>query len=113
MAILFVLRDAAREIYRRLMDAVDPALVDEVEQALRATDGVLDLGAVRVRWIGHSLRAECNIVVDSGLTVVEGHRIAGFPHDLRHEERHRTLRTGHRIGRAGFGLDAQHLFGHG
>jgi divalent metal cation (Fe/Co/Zn/Cd) transporter len=28
VAILAVLRQAAREIYRRLMDAVDPALVD-------------------------------------------------------------------------------------
>ena len=38
---LAVLRQAAREIYRRLMDAVDPALVDQVEQTLRATPGVL------------------------------------------------------------------------
>ena len=39
VAILAVLRQAAREIYRRLMDAVDPALVDQVEQTLRATPG--------------------------------------------------------------------------
>jgi divalent metal cation (Fe/Co/Zn/Cd) transporter len=36
VAILAVLRQAAREIYRRLMDAVDPVLVDQVEQTLRA-----------------------------------------------------------------------------
>jgi cation diffusion facilitator family transporter len=41
VAILAVLRQAAREIYRRLMDAVDPALIDQVEQTLRATPGVL------------------------------------------------------------------------
>ena len=68
------------------MDAVDPALVDEVEQALRATDGVMDLGAVRARWIGHSLRTECNIVVDANLTVVEAHRIAeACEHRLLHD----------------------------
>lgn len=33
-AIAFVLKDAAREVYRRLMDAVDPALVDTAEQSL-------------------------------------------------------------------------------
>ena len=44
VAILAVLRQAAREIYRRLMDAVDPALVDQAEQALRATPGVLGCG---------------------------------------------------------------------
>ena len=61
VAILAVLRDAAREIYRRLMDAVDPAIVDQAEQALRAAPGVLDVGQVRIRWIGHQLRAECEV----------------------------------------------------
>ena len=41
VAILAVLYQAAREVYRRLMDAVDPALVDRAEQTLRATAGVL------------------------------------------------------------------------
>src|SRR5213079_907977 len=44
VAILFVLKDAAREVYRRLMDAVDPLDVDAVERALRGTDGVRDVG---------------------------------------------------------------------
>src|SRR5213079_2833515 len=57
VAILAVLRQAAREVYRRLMDAVDPALVDETERMLRAVAGVLDVGEVRLRWIGHQLRA--------------------------------------------------------
>src|SRR5205814_4122852 len=34
VAILFVLKDAAREVYRRLMDAVEPALVDRVTETL-------------------------------------------------------------------------------
>jgi cation diffusion facilitator family transporter len=75
-AILIVLFGAARQVYRRLMDAVDPELVDRVEETLRSTDGVLDVGAVHVRWIGHQLRAECEIVVHSTLTIVEAHAIA-------------------------------------
>ena len=66
VAILAVLRDAARDVYRRLMDAVDPELVDTVEETARGTDGVLDVGDVRLRWIGHTLRAELEIVVDAG-----------------------------------------------
>jgi cation diffusion facilitator family transporter len=76
VAILVVLRDAAREVYRRLMDAVDPSTVDAVEAELRATEGVRDVGAVHLRWIGHRLRAECEIVVDAQLTVVDAHKIA-------------------------------------
>ncbi len=74
VAILAVLRQAAREIYRRLMDAVDPALVDQAEQTLRAVPGVLDVGQVRLRWIGHQLRAECEIVIDPGATAVQSHQ---------------------------------------
>jgi cation diffusion facilitator family transporter len=76
VAILAVLRDAAREVHRRLMDAVDPALVDQVDAVLLATPGVLGIGTTRLRWIGHRLRAECSVVVDGELTVTEGHRIA-------------------------------------
>ena len=55
-ATLVGLRDAALEVYRRLMDAVDPELVDRVEAELLATPGVLGIGRVRLRWIGHALR---------------------------------------------------------
>ena len=75
LAILSVLRDAARQVYRRLMDAVDESLVDEVEAVLRRTPGVLGTGQVRVRWIGHSLRAEAEVVLDAGLTLAQGHAI--------------------------------------
>jgi cation diffusion facilitator family transporter len=76
MAILLVLKDAAREVYRRLMDAVDPDLVNQVTDVLRQTKGVAGVGDVQLRWIGHQLRAECEISVDPLLTVAEGHAIA-------------------------------------
>jgi cation diffusion facilitator family transporter len=86
VAILLVLKDAAREVYRRLMDAVDPEVVDAVEKALRSTEGVRDVGDVRLRWIGHKLRAECEIVVDNGLSIVDAHAIAvAAEHRLIHD----------------------------
>ena len=75
VAILFVLKDAAREIWWRLMDAVDPELVERLERAARVP-GVQDLDGVRVRWIGHTLHAEANVTVDSTLTTADGHEIA-------------------------------------
>jgi cation diffusion facilitator family transporter len=85
VAILAVLWQAAREIWRRLMDAVDPALVDQVEQTLAATPGVLGVGQVRLRWIGHNLRAECEVIVDGGASAVEAHRVAvDAEHGLLH-----------------------------
>ncbi|NBM20382.1 cation transporter dimerization domain-containing protein, partial [Streptomyces sp. GC420] len=34
------------------------------------------VGTVRLRWLGHRLRAEASIVVDPRLTVVEAHALA-------------------------------------
>jgi len=86
VAVLSVLRDAARDVYRRLMDAVDPGLVDTVEQVAREVPGVQDLGDVRLRWIGHTLRAELVIVVEPTLGVVDAHRIAeDVEHRLLHD----------------------------
>ncbi|MFB7944089.1 cation diffusion facilitator family transporter [Kitasatospora phosalacinea] len=76
VAILGVLRGTVREVGRRLMDAVDPALLDAAERELAAVDGVRGVGAVRMRWIGHALRAEADVVVDRTLTVVAGHQVA-------------------------------------
>ncbi|MDF5755051.1 cation diffusion facilitator family transporter [Spongiactinospora sp. TRM90649] len=74
--ILAVLRQAALEVGRRLMDAVDPALVERAEAALRVTPGVLDIGETRLRWIGHRLRAECSVVVSAESTVLQAHQVA-------------------------------------
>ncbi|MEU1572429.1 cation diffusion facilitator family transporter [Streptomyces collinus] len=75
-AIALVLRDAAREVFRRVLDAVDPALVDRAERALTEVPGVRGVGELRMRWIGHRLRAEVAVVVDGDATVREAHRIA-------------------------------------
>src|SRR5215218_3850774 len=76
LAIVMVLKDAAREVYRRLMDSVDPALVDTAEQTLRTIPGVEGVGQVRMRWIGHALRAETDIAVSPHLTVEAAHAVA-------------------------------------
>ncbi len=85
IAILAVLRQAVREIYRRLMDAVDPELVDQAERTLRQTAGVLGVGDVRLRWIGHQLRAECEVVVEPEITAAQAHQVTvSAEHDLLH-----------------------------
>ncbi|WP_052424288.1 cation diffusion facilitator family transporter [Nonomuraea candida] len=86
VAICFVLRDAAREIYHRLMDAVDPSLVDAAERVLATVGGVRRVESVRLRWIGHALHAEVEILVDHDMSVVAAHRVAvEAEHRLIHE----------------------------
>ncbi|MER7923684.1 cation diffusion facilitator family transporter [Streptomyces sp. NPDC096057] len=84
-AIALVLRDAAREVFRRVLDAVDPALVDRAEDALREVEGVRGVGELRLRWIGHRLRAEVAVVVDGEATVRQAHAVAvAAEHALLH-----------------------------
>lgn len=74
-AILRVLWTAAKEIYGRMMDAVDPEVVGEIERCTAGVEGVLAVNYCRVRWMGHRLRADVAIGVDGNLTVGEGHRV--------------------------------------
>jgi len=89
VAILAVLRGAAREIYRRLMDAVDPDLVDAAEVAVGDVPGVRSVDSVQLRWIGHRMRAEIVLTVDNTLNVVAAHAIAD---EAQHQLIHRVPR---------------------
>jgi cation diffusion facilitator family transporter len=86
VAILWILRDAARAVFRRLVDAVDPALVTDIERVAAGIEGVLDVETVRVRWMGHRLIASADLVVNCQLTVAAGHDIAeSVRHALFHQ----------------------------
>ena len=82
--IALVLRDAARDVLLRILDAVDPAILDEAHAVLTESHGVVGVGAVRVRWIGHRLHAEAEITVDESLSI-------GAAHDVAENARHRLL----------------------
>lgn len=79
-AILVVLRGAARDVYRRLMDAIDPAVTKVAEQTLLDTPGVTGLERVRLRWIGHRIVADAGITVDARLGIIAAHDVANEAH---------------------------------
>ncbi len=81
VVILAVLRTAVRDVYRRLMDAVEPELVDRAEAVLLATPGVTAVRGIRMRWIGHTLHAEADVDIDDAVSVADAHRLA---HDAEH-----------------------------
>jgi cation diffusion facilitator family transporter len=85
--ILLVVRDAAKAVWERLMDAVDPALVDEVERNARKVAGVQAIHDVRMRWLGHNLEAELYAEVDSQLSTADSHAIGQeIEHELLHAQ---------------------------
>ncbi len=81
VAILAVLRTAVRDVFRRLLDGVDPELVDTAERSLAAEPGVRSVHSVRMRWMGHRLHADVELDLDPDLSLAQAHRIA---HDAEH-----------------------------
>lgn len=75
VAILWVLKGAAAQMFARLMDAVDPALTAAVERA-SAQPGVVEVTSTRLRWLGHRIEAEAHVTVDCDLTTLQSHTIA-------------------------------------
>ncbi len=85
VAILWVLKGAASQVFARLMDAVDPLLTDAVEKAAHQP-GVEDVSSTRIRWLGHRLEAEAHVTVDCDLTTLRSHAIAeSVRHAIFHE----------------------------
>gem|GEM_PF-467856 len=76
VAILFITRDAARRIWYRLMDAVDPSLISQIEHYAGEVEGVTGIPRLRARWVGHQLFAEMTVTVDDHLSLVESHHIS-------------------------------------
>ncbi|MGE3909259.1 MAG: cation diffusion facilitator family transporter [Chloroflexota bacterium] len=76
VAILFVLKDAVLQVWRRLMDAVEPELLERAEAAAAQAEGVQAVTQIRARWIGHSIVAEVRLVADRDLKLSEAHAVA-------------------------------------
>jgi len=58
VAILFITWDATKRMWYRLMDAVEPAIVDQVETAVASFPWVQSIKRLRLRWVGHQLQGD-------------------------------------------------------
>ncbi|MEP6850495.1 MAG: cation diffusion facilitator family transporter [Acidobacteriota bacterium] len=84
--ILKIVWESAGSVFSRLLDGVDPEIVDEIKETAHHTPGVEDVTDVKVRWLGHRLHAELNIGVNPKVSVKEGHELAvNTEHELLHK----------------------------
>ena len=86
VSIARIVWESTRLVFTRVLDGVEPGVIDEIRQTAGHTTGVVKATEVRARWLGHHLHAEINVAVDSALSVAQGHAIAK---DVRHALMHR------------------------
>ena len=87
---------SGKAVFTRLLDGVEPEVLDEIWHTTSHVPGVEDVAEVRARWLGHRLRAEVNVAVSPELSVAEGHGVAReVNHQLLHELRYLDMAVVH------------------
>lgn len=76
---------SSKAIFARMLDGVEPAIIDELRDAAAHAKDVERVTDVRARWLGHRLHAELSVAVSSGHSVAQGHDIAK---EVRHQLLH-------------------------
>jgi len=96
VAILRIVWESGKAVFARLLDGVDPEVVEEIKHAVNHIPDVQGVTEVRVRWLGHRLHAELNVAVSPELSVEKGHEVAKqVRHQLLHHLRYLSNATIH------------------
>jgi cation diffusion facilitator family transporter len=85
IAIAQIVWQSAKGVFTRMLDGVDPKIIDELRHAASHVLGVEKVTDVRARWLGHRLYAEMNVAVAPQRSVEEGHTLAK---EVQHEAMH-------------------------
>lgn len=81
-AILWILVEVGRDVFRRTMDAVEPTVVPRIREVAGGVDGVLGVHDVRARYLGRSLAVQLHAEADPDLSLRAAHAIG---EEIRHE----------------------------
>ena len=89
--IFYVVWDSAKMVFTRMLDGVEPGVLEEIHHAASHVKGVEGIGEIRARWIGHKLYAEINVSVRPSASVSQGHEIA---QEVSHQVLHHLPQLG-------------------
>lgn len=84
LAIVGITWNAIKAIWYRLMDAVDPHLVEHVEAHVRGIEAVQAIQSLRLRWVGHRMYGVITVQVAADTTFEQSQAIVrGIQHEAR------------------------------
>jgi len=77
---IFILHAAVRIVWPGVSELIDAGVPEEIRTSIKTcalkSNGVLEVHAIRTRYISSSIQVDLHIVVDGSMTVREGHEIA-------------------------------------
>jgi len=76
LAIFGIVWQSAKAVFTRLLDGVEPGVIEEIRHAAEHVAAVRQVLNVRARWLGHRLTTELDVAVASGTTVQEADAIS-------------------------------------
>nr|MBN1230034.1 cation transporter [Anaerolineae bacterium] len=90
-AIVGITWNAIKTVWYRLMDAVDPHIMEHMEHHVESVSGVKQVRQLRAHWVGHRLNVEVTVAMDAGLSLAESYAINQL---IRHEIQHAVRQLG-------------------
>ncbi|RWH68475.1 cation diffusion facilitator family transporter [Mesorhizobium sp.] len=76
LAIFGIVWQSARSVLTRMLDGVEPGMVDEVHHAADHVAGIDRVVDAKARWLGHKLHVDVEIAVNDGLLLAAANNIA-------------------------------------
>ncbi|WP_292324150.1 cation transporter, partial [Mesorhizobium sp.] len=75
-AIFGIVWQSARSVLTRMLDGVEPGLVNEIHHAAEHVPGIEKVVEAKARWLGHKLHVDVAITVNDGLLLAAANNIA-------------------------------------
>lgn len=76
VVILRIVWKSAKEIGLRILDGIEPEIIEAIRHQAGHAPGVRSVGEVRARWVGHEIRADVRVVASGAASLEEADRIA-------------------------------------
>jgi cation diffusion facilitator family transporter len=83
LAIFGIVWQSAKSVFTRMLDGVDPSVIEEIRHVAEHVPGVNAVLDVRARWLGHRLVTELDITVAGDATVSQADAVvSAFEREL-------------------------------
>ena len=74
--ILYILAGTVRDLFYRMMEAIDPDVIAEIEHHALSVKGVLGVHDIRARWVGRQISVVLHVDCDPRLSLRQAHDLA-------------------------------------